>query len=225
MRIYRRGIYRGAEAPPTHHNSTPAQRERDAMSPTAFSIARLLQERVNRQPDADASTVITDDLAAAGCSESPMCRRLFQHSSAVADEFQQCGATRDRAAVITRQRLNYATAALPAEKAANYVGSLSTPEFSDPNEGVYSILRNESPALILTDSRIAPALATYSFARRPNSWPRVVGSNPLNLDSSRGLDLTVRPDIGLPSEPTGHVLNTIFERVEPGPASAEARIA
>jgi hypothetical protein len=225
MRIYRRGIHRGAEAPPRHHNSTPAQRERDTMSPTAFSIARLLQERANRRPHAEASTVITDDVAAAGCLESQMCDRIFQHSIALADEFQQCGAVRDRAAVINRQGLNYATAPLPKGEAANYPGSHSIAEFCCPHECVCATLREESPARILSGSRIAPALAASSFALLPICSPRAAENDPLNLDSSHELDQTVRPGVGLPSEPTDGVLNTLFDRVESGPASAEGRIA
>src|SRR5690349_13688549 len=133
---------------PTQHNSTSAQRERDAMSPTDLSVPRLLRKRACRQPDAEAFRFGADELGATALPESLTWRQLFQRSSLVADEFEQCGDGGDRVAAIIPRGLSCTVALLATLQTGFITVPHSVPELSNDDKHISNTLRVASTAVI-----------------------------------------------------------------------------
>ena len=166
------------------------------MAPSDFSIPGLLQERANRQPDATAFTFIDYDLGDDGFAESLTWRQLFQRAGVVAEELKRCGEIGDRTAIIAPQGLDYITAFLGTLLAGFIVIPLPLPQFGSDDDRVSAVLRDASPAVILTTSLVASNVIKYAFAQSRYSATRVIEIDALNLDTSGEVAPIVRPHPG-----------------------------
>jgi long chain fatty acid CoA FadD26 len=81
------------------------------------SLAALLQERANRQPDAAAYTFIDYEIDANGFAETLTWAQLHRRAQVVAEELRVCGSSGDRAAILAPQGLGYIIAFLGALQA------------------------------------------------------------------------------------------------------------
>jgi fatty acid CoA ligase FadD28 len=125
------------------------------------SIPAVLRERANLQPDDVAVTFIDYDQDWAGSPESLTWSQLYQRTSSVARELSQSGALGDRAVILAPQGLDYMVGFLGALQAGRVAVPLSVPLGGATDERVDLVLRDASPAAVLTTSAVVETVADH----------------------------------------------------------------
>jgi fatty acid CoA ligase FadD28 len=125
------------------------------------SIPAVLRERASLQPDDLAVTFIDYDRDWAGDTESLTWSQLHQRASSVARELSQSGSVGDRAVILAPQGLDYLVGFLGALQAGRIAVPLSVPLGGVTDERVSSVLRDASPAAVLTTSSVAGTVAEH----------------------------------------------------------------
>lgn len=152
------------------------------------SLTALLQERVDRQPDAAAYTFIDYDVDPNGFAESITWAQTQRMAQVVAEELRLYGASGDRAAILAPQGLEYIVAFMGAIHAGFVAVPLSAPQFGVHDERISSALRDCAPSVILTTSAAAADVRPYARKDDGKPAPVVIEVDALDLDSPRGLD-------------------------------------
>ena len=130
------------------------------------SILTVLRERASLQPDDTAFTFIEYEQDWAGVAESLTWSQLYRRTLNVADALRRCGSTGDRAVILAPQGLDYIVAFLGAMQAGQIAVPLSVPLGGVSDERVSSVLRDASPAVILTTSPVA-GMSPSTLSRSP----------------------------------------------------------
>jgi long-chain fatty acid adenylyltransferase FadD28 len=125
------------------------------------SIPAVLRERASLQPDDVAVTFIDYDRDWAGATESLTWAQLYRRASSVAQELSHSGSAGDRAVIVAPQGLDYVVAFLGALQAGRIAVPLSVPLGGATDERVGLVLRDASPAAVLTTSSVAGAVAEH----------------------------------------------------------------
>jgi fatty acid CoA ligase FadD28 len=152
------------------------------------SVAAVLRERASLQPGHTAFTFIDYDQDWNGVAESLTWSQLHRRALNVAQELKRCGSPGDRAVISAPQGLHYIAAFLGALEAGLIAVPLSVPLGGVSDERVNSVLRDSSPAVVLTTSAVVDNVAEAVDQQGSQSAPAVVAVDLLDLDSPKRSD-------------------------------------
>lgn len=148
----------------------------------APSIPALLRERASLQPNDTAFTFMDYEQDWAGVAETLTWSQLYLRVLNVARELRQCGSIGDRAVVLAPQGLDYIAAFLGALQAGFIAVPLSVPQGGASDERVDSVLRDASPAVILTTSVVGD-VTEYAQSQPRKSAASIVEVDLLDPDA------------------------------------------
>jgi fatty acid CoA ligase FadD28 len=148
------------------------------------SIAAVLRERASLQPNDTAFTFIDYERDQAGVEDSLTWSQLYRRVQIVAQELRRYGCTGDRALILAPQGLDYIAAFLGSLQAGLISVPLSVPQSGADYERVISVLRDTSPAVILTASSAADHVTEYATPQRGEAACAVVAVDLLGVDSA-----------------------------------------
>jgi long-chain fatty acid adenylyltransferase FadD28 len=161
------------------------------------SISAVLRDRASLQPNHTAFTFIDYEQEWEGSAESLTWAQLYRRVRNLALELDACGSTGDRAVILAPQGLDYIVAFLGALEAGRIAVPLSVPSVGVHDERVTAVLRDASPAAILTSTAVVESVIPYAQPSADNPAPSVIEVDSLNLDARKSA--TVRrhsqPDI------------------------------
>jgi long-chain fatty acid adenylyltransferase FadD28 len=152
------------------------------------SVAAVLRERASLQPDHTAFTFIDYEQDWNGVAESLTWSQLHRRALNVAEELKRCGSRGDRAVISAPQGLDYIAAFLGALQAGLIAVPLSVPLGGVSDERVNSVLRDSSPAVVLTTSAVVGNVTESVDQQGSQSAPAVVAVDLLDLDSPKQFD-------------------------------------
>ncbi|QNJ93527.1 AMP-binding protein [Mycolicibacterium fluoranthenivorans] len=125
------------------------------------SIPAVLRERAGLQPDDVAVTYIDYDRNWEGDPQSLTWMQLYRRASGVAQALSEIGSAGDRAVVSAPQGLDYLVAFLGALLAGRIAVPLSVPLGGATDERAASVLRDATPAAVLTTSSVAGVVSEH----------------------------------------------------------------
>ena len=160
------------------------------------SFPALLRERASLQPDDVAYTFIDYDKDWEGVAESLTWPQLYRRALNVARELRLCASPGDRAVILAPQGLDYIVAFLGALQAGIIAVPLSVPMGGVTDERVDSVLRDASPAAVLTTSSVVSQVIPHVTPQPGESAPAIIEVDLLDLDAP------VRFDAGEDGYPT-----------------------
>ncbi|MDV3136804.1 AMP-binding protein, partial [Mycobacterium sp. 29Ha] len=149
----------------------------------ATSIPALVCERASLQPDDTAFTFIDYDQDWAGVPESLTWLQLYRRALNVAGELRQHAAPGDRAVILAPQGLDYIVAFLGALQAGLIAVPLSVPLGGASDDRVDSVLRDASPAAVLTTSAALGPVTSHVTVQPGTSPPAIMEIDLLDLDA------------------------------------------
>jgi long-chain fatty acid adenylase/transferase FadD26 len=155
---------------------------------TLSSVAELLRKRARTQPDTVAYTFIDYEVDPAGFAESITWAQTYRRVQAVAEELLRIGEPGDRAAILAPQGLDYVVGFLGALHAGFIAVPLSAPQFGAHDERVTAVLRDSSPAVVLTTSAVVDEVVPYADAESAHPAPEIVEIDALALEPSIATD-------------------------------------
>ena len=155
---------------------------------TLSSVAELVRKRARTQPDTVAYTFIDYEVDPAGFAESITWAQTYRRVQAVAEELLRIGEPGDRAAILAPQGLDYVVGFLGALHAGFIAVPLSAPQFGAHDERVTSVLRDSSPAVVLTTSAVVDEVVPYANAESAHPAPEIVEIDALALEPSIATD-------------------------------------
>ena len=126
------------------------------------SISVVLRDRASLQPNQTAFTFIDYEQDWEGCAESLTWAQLYRRVLNLALELDACGSTGDRAVILAPQGLDYIVAFLGALEAGRIAVPLSVPSVGVHDERVTAVLRDASPAAILTSTAVVESVVPYA---------------------------------------------------------------
>jgi mycoketide-CoA synthase len=147
------------------------------------SLPAILRERASLQPDETAFTFLDYWQDPAGVAENLTWSQLHRRVRNVARELRLCAAPGERAVISAPQSLDYLVGFLGALEAGVVAVPLSVPMGGAYDERVDSVLRDCSPAAILTTSQIGGAIAGHATSRPGTPTPSVIEVDLLDLDA------------------------------------------
>ncbi len=147
------------------------------------SIPALLRERASLQPDDVAYTFIDYEQDWAGVPVSLTWPQLYRRVANLARELRQCASPGDRAMIIAPQSLDYIIAFLGALHAGVIPVPLSVPMGGVTDERVDSVMRDASPAAVLTTSAVATEVGRSIVPRPGQTPPSIIEVDLLDLDA------------------------------------------
>jgi long-chain fatty acid adenylyltransferase FadD28 len=148
-----------------------------------MSVPALLRERASLQPDDTAFTFIDYEQDWAGVAESLTWPQLYRRALNVAHELRLCASPGDRAVISAPQGLDYIVAFLGALQAGLIAVPLSVPLGGVSDARVDSVLRDASPAAVLTTSTAVGDITQHVAAPPGEPTPFVIEVDLLNLDA------------------------------------------
>jgi long-chain fatty acid adenylyltransferase FadD28 len=160
--------------------------EGNAMPVTESSILTVLRERASLKPNSTAFTFIDYQQDWLGVAESLTWSQLYRRVLNVAGQLSICGSTGDRAVILAPQGLDYIAAFLGAMQAGLIPVPLSMPTGRAHDDRVISVLRDASPAVILTTSSAVGDISEYAKPQSGESALSVVEVDLLDGDAQNG---------------------------------------
>jgi long chain fatty acid CoA FadD26 len=149
----------------------------------AASIPAALRHQAETQPDAPAFTFIDYEVDPAGFTETLTWSEVYRQVRVVAAEIESHGSPGDRVAIIAPQGLEYIVGFLAALESGRVAVPLSVPMAGVHDERVSAVVRDCSPATILTTSAVVSDIVSYAGAEPGRSAAAVVEIDALDLDS------------------------------------------
>jgi fatty acid CoA ligase FadD28 len=165
------------------------------------SIPALLRERASLQPDDTAYTFVDYGRDQAGVAESLTWPQLYRQVSNVARELRVCASPGDRVVISAPQGLDYIVGFLGALEAGLNAVPLSVPFGGGADDRVDSVLRDASPAAVLTTSTVVGDVSAHVTPRPGQSAPAVIEVDLLDLNAPIRSDAGYR-DAEADSHPT-----------------------
>jgi long-chain fatty acid adenylyltransferase FadD28 len=145
-------------------------------------IPTLLRERASLEPDRAAFTFMDYERDGEGIPESLTWSQLYRRTINLAQELRLHGSTGDRVVILAPPGLDYITAFLAALQAR----LIAVPLGGASDERVDAVLRDASPAAILTQSGVAGEIAQHVESKSSASVPSIIEVDALDLDSKSG---------------------------------------
>ena len=153
------------------------------------SLSAVLRERASLQPDDVALTFVDYDQDWDGLAQSLTWSQLYKRASSVAQQLRRYGSTGDRALILAPQGLDYIVAFLGTLQA----GLIAVPLAGAGDERVGLVLRDTSPAAILTVSSAAASVAAQLGVSAESAGPTLIEVDVLDPEPQRG-SATPDPD-------------------------------
>ena len=150
------------------------------------SLPAVLRAWARLQPNDTAFTFIDYEQDWDGVAKSLTRSQLYRRTLNVANELSLCGSTGDRAVILAPQGLDYIAAFLGTLQAGLIAVPLSVPMGGASDERVSSVLRDASPAAILTSSSVADEIADYFKSNPRESETSVIEVDLLELGAKKG---------------------------------------
>jgi fatty acid CoA ligase FadD28 len=138
------------------------------------SILTVLRERASLKPNNTAFTFIDYERDWLGVAESLTWSQLYRRVQNVAAQLSVRGSIGDRAVILAPQGLDYIAAFFGAMQAGRIAVPLSLPTGGAHDERVISVLRDASPAAILTTSFAVGDVSEYAKPQCGESAPSVI---------------------------------------------------
>jgi fatty acid CoA ligase FadD28 len=138
------------------------------------SILTVLRERASLKPNNTAFTFVDYEQDWQGVAESVTWSQLYRRVLNVAGQLSVCGSIGDRAVILAPQGLDYIAAFLGAMQAGLIPVPLPVPLKETHDDRVISVVRDASPAVILTTSPVVGAVSEYAKPQPGESVPSVV---------------------------------------------------
>ena len=154
------------------------------------TIPAMLRRCVNLQPDDTALTFIDYEQDWAGVAETLTWYQLYRRMLNVARELKLCASAGDRAVILAPQGLHYIAAFLGSLQAGIVAVPLSVPQDGTTDQRVVSVMRDASPAVVLTTSSIMGDIAQHVTPQPFESPPSIIEVDRIDLDSP------IRPETG-----------------------------
>ena len=139
-----------------------------------FSISDVVRERASLQPNEIALTFIDYEQDWDGVAEDLTWSQLYRRALCVAQRLRLCGSPGDRAAILAPQGIDYLIAFVAAMEAGLIAVPLSLPVGGATDARVTSVLRDASPAVVLTTSSVIGSLVDYLRPEPGTTAPAVV---------------------------------------------------
>jgi fatty acid CoA ligase FadD28 len=152
---------------------------------TDSSVTGVLRERASLQSDAVAFTFVDYDQEPEGVPHTLTWAQLNRRVRSLAHELRLRGSIGDRAVILAPQGLDYVVAFLASLQAGVIGVPLPVPMFGVHDERVTAVLRDASPAMILTTSSVADQVAEYAVPQGDQPAPVVIAVDELDLDTPR----------------------------------------
>jgi fatty acid CoA ligase FadD28 len=152
---------------------------------TDSSVTGVLRERASLQSDAVAFTFVDYDQEWEGVPHTLTWAQLNRRVRSLAHELRLRGSIGDRAVILAPQGLDYVVAFLASLQAGVIGVPLPVPMFGVHDERVTAVLRDASPAMILTTSSVADQVAEYAVPQGDQPAPVVIAVDELDLDTPR----------------------------------------
>ena len=143
----------------------------------------MLRQCVNLQPEGTAFTFIDYEQDWDGVAETLTWYQLYRRMLNVARELRLCASAGDRAVILAPQGLHYIAAFLGALQAGIVAVPLSVPQDGTTDQRVNSVMRDASPAVILTTSSIIGDIAQHVTPQPFESPPSIIEVDRIDLDS------------------------------------------
>jgi len=124
------------------------------MAVSEASIAAVLRDWAQQQPDAPAYTYIDYDVDPAGYRQTLTWSGLYGRVQTLAAEVSTVGAPGDRAAILAHQGLDYVVAFFAALEAGLVAVPLPVPQFGAHDERASAALQDCAPTVLLTTSAV-----------------------------------------------------------------------
>ena len=156
------------------------------MPVTESSILTVLRERASLKPNNTAFTFIDYQQDWDGVAENLTWSQLYRRVRNVAGQLGVCGSIGDRAVILAPQGLDYIVAFFGAMQAGLIPVPLSMPTGGAHDDRVSSVLRDASPAVILTTSSVVGDVSEYAKPQSGESAPAIVEIDLLDGNSSSG---------------------------------------
>lgn len=147
------------------------------------SVPALLRERASLQPDDIAFTFIDYEQDWAGIAESLTWQQLYRRALNVARELRLCASPGECAVILAPQGLDYIVGFLGALQAGLIAVPLSVPLGGVSDQRVDSVLRDSSPAAVLTTSSVVAAVTRHITSQPGESAHSVIEVDLLDLDA------------------------------------------
>ncbi len=138
------------------------------------SILTVLRERASLKPNNTAFTFIDYERDWLGVAQSLTWSQLYRRVQNVAAQLSVRGSIGDRAVILAPQGLDYIAAFFGAMQAGRIAVPLSLPTGGAHDERVISVLRDASPAAILTTSSCVGDVSEYAKPQSGESAPSVI---------------------------------------------------
>ncbi len=156
------------------------------MPVTESPILAVLRERASLKPNNTAFTFIDYEKDWLGVAESLTWSQLYRRVLNVAGQLGVYGSIGDRAVILAPQGLDYIAAFFGALQAGLIAVPLSVPTGGAHDDRVISVLRDASPAVILTTSSVVGDVSAYAKPQSGESAPSVVEVDLLDEEARNG---------------------------------------
>ena len=156
------------------------------MAVVVFSIPAVLRERASLQPNDTAFTFLDYEHDWEGVPESLTWSQVYRRTLNLAQQLRLCSSTGDRAVILAPQGLEYIISFFGASQAGLIPVPLSVPLGGATDERVSSVMRDATPAVILTTSAVVDFVTEYAEPRAGESAPTIIEVDLLDLDSRSG---------------------------------------
>lgn len=147
------------------------------------SLPAVLRAWARLQPNDTAFTFMDYEQDWDGVALTLTWSQLYRRTLNVAQELSGIGAPGDRAVILAPQGLDYVVAFLGALQAGRIAVPLAVPQGGATDERVDSVLRDASPAAVLTTSAAIDDVAQHVTAQSGDSAPAIIAVDGLDLDS------------------------------------------
>jgi long chain fatty acid CoA FadD26 len=152
------------------------------------SIPALLREQALRQPDAPAFTFVDYEVDEGGFAETLTWSQVHRRVRVVAAEIAASGTPGERIAILAPQGLDYVVGFLAAMETGRIAVPLPVPQFAKHDERVSEVLRDSSPAGILTTSAVVSDVVACAGTQLGRSAPAVIEIDALDMDGEPAFD-------------------------------------
>ncbi|TQK32006.1 AMP-binding protein [Arthrobacter sp. SLBN-53] len=149
------------------------------------NLIGVLRERASLQPEDIAYTFMDYDHEWDGVATTLTWSQLYRRVRNLASEMRQIGQLGDRAVILAPQSLEYVIGFLASLEAGIIAVPLSVPMVGQHDERVSAVIKDSTPAIILTTSSVAATVAEYAKTDDGAAAATVIEVDALDLEARR----------------------------------------